>query len=404
MNTFTYTAKNSDGVLVSGDIQAEQRDTAVTTLKNKGYYLVGLEKEPPLSQLLRNGVGLFNPVSVKEKAIFTQQLATLLRAGMQLSLALKTLSSQTENKHLASVVQQLHGDIEESNSLSEAMSKHPRVFSAVYTAIVKAAEESGALAQTLSALSKELKTQSAVRARIRGAMVYPIFLLVSSAVVVGVLMTFVVPKFIALFINTNQALPLPTKILQHATTFIRSSWWLILIILSGVSALTAVALREKRFRLSVHHCLLRLPLLGDLCRKMQLARFARTLGSLLHGGVRIITAMKTTQGTTSNLAFAQATAQIEDDLLKGSTLAKAMAEQSYFSELAANMVAVGEDAGMLPEMLLELADMYDQECESAIDTATTLLGPLMIIFLGGIVGFVVVAILLPIFRMNALVS
>jgi len=404
MNTFIYTAKNDDGILVSGDIQADRSDIAVTTLKNKGYYLISLEEEAKLSHFLRSGTGLFKPVSVKEKAIFTQQLATLLRAGMQLSLALKTLGDQTENAYLASVVRQLHSDIEESSSLSEAMRKHPRAFSAVYAAIVEAAEESGSLADTLSVLSKQLKTQSAVRARIRGAMVYPIFLLFSSAIVVGVLMTFVIPKFIELFVNTNQELPLPTKILQSTTVFVKSSWWLILIVLSGISGLTMIALRERRFRLSVHHIMLKLPLVGNLIRKIQLARFSRTLGSLLRGGVRIITAMKTTRGTTANLAFAQATSTIEDDLLKGSSLAESMANQGHFSILAANMVAVGEDTGMLPEMLLELADMYDQECESAIDSITTLLGPLMIVFLGGIVGFVVVAILLPIFRMNAMIG
>jgi len=323
---------------------------------------------------------------------------------MQLSLALKTLSRQTENKHLADVIQQLHGDIEESDSLSDAMRKHPHVFSTVYTAIVEAAEQSGALSETLSVLSKQLKTQNAIQIRIRSAMVYPLFLLFSSTIVVGVLMTFVVPKFIELFINSNQALPLPTQILSAVTSFIRTSWWLILICLAGICAFFVAALREERFRLSFDHFSLKTPLVGKLNQRIQLARFTRTLGSLLHGGVRIMTAIKTTRGTTTNLAFSQAISNIEDALLKGSALATSVGQQQYFSEITANMIAVGEDTGMLPEMLMEVADMYDQECESAINNITTLLGPLMIFVLGGLVGFIVIAILLPIFETSSMIG
>ncbi len=404
MQTFVYKAKNSDGIPISGDIQADRRERVIQTLKSRGYYLISVDRETQLTHFLNSSRRLGSSVRLLDKAIFTHQLGTLLRAGLQLSLALKTLSKQTQNKHLAGIITQLHRDIEESSSLSGAMRKHPHVFSTVYTAIIAAAEQSGSLAETLSVMSQQLKTQHALRTRIRGAMVYPLFLLVASAIIVGVLMTFVVPKFIELFVNSNQQLPLPTKILSEVTNFIRTSWWFVLLCLTGLAGFIMVALREVRIRLFLDHVLLRLPLLGQLNQKMLMARFSRTLGSLLQGGVRILEAVKTTRGTTTNLAFSQVVFNIEDALLKGASLAKSACHEPYFSEIATNMIAVGEDTGMLPEMLIEIADMYDQDCEASIGNMTTLLGPLMIFFLGGLVGFIVIAILLPIFETSSMIG
>jgi type IV pilus assembly protein PilC len=404
MLTYTFKAKNNEGVLVSGDMAADRRETVVNTLKQKGYYLLSVERQNKLSAVLSSNEGIRGRVSVRDRAIFTHQLATLLRAGMQISIALSTLSKQTENKYLASVIHQLRTDIVQSSSLSQAMEKHPRVFSKVYTAIVEAAEESGSLSETLSVLSRQLKAQAAVKAQIRGALVYPVFLLVVSAGVVCVLTTFVIPKFIELFVNVNQKLPLPTQILVSVTDFVKGFWWVLVLALVGIICLSLAALRAEHIRLYLDGLLLKLPVFGTLNSKLQLARFARTLGSLLNGGVGIISAVKTTQGTTTNHAFAREIENIEEAILKGSTLAKAVSEQNYFSEIAANMIAIGEDTGSLPEMLLEVAQMYDQECESAIGSMTNLLGPAMIVVLGLVIGFVVMAILLPIFETSTIVG
>jgi type II secretory pathway component PulF len=313
------------------------------------------------------------------------------------------LSRQTDNKYLASVIGQVQSDVEQASSLSQAMARHPRVFSQVYTAIVEAAEESGNLAETLSLLSRQLKARASVAARVRGALLYPVFLLVVSGAVVVVLTMFVIPKFIELFVTVNQQLPLPTKILVGVTNTVREFWWVLIVAAAGLVCLGLAAAREARMRLFVDRLLLELPVIGNLNRKLQLGRFARTLGSLLSGGVRITAAVRTTKGTTTNRAFAREIGNIEEAILRGSSLAKVVGEQQYFSEIAANMIAVGEDTGMLPEMLLEVADMYDQECESAISSMTNLLGPAMIVILGAIIGFVVMAILLPIFETSTMV-
>jgi len=404
MLTFHYKAKNIQGTTLTGQLQASNRQTVVAALKQKGYYLLSVRAQSQISAMLGRSSGLGNRVSTKEKAIFTHQLATLIKAGMKLTTALRTLGKQTENKHLTSVITQLYSDIEQSSSLSDAMSKHPRVFPKVYTAIIEAAEQSGSLAETLSVLANQLKSQASVRARIRGAMIYPVFLLFVSVLVVGVLMTFVIPTFIELFISANQSLPLPTKILIVVTNSLRNFWWLVPLLIAGIIGFLMTTLKNRRFKLMFDSTLLRAPVVGVLNRKLQLARFARTLGSLLNGGVRIISAVNTTKGTTANTAFAKEIECIEEGILKGFTLAKTISQQKHFSELTANMIAVGEDTGTLPEMLLEIADMYDEESESAISSMTTLLGPLMIVVLGLIIGFVVLAILMPIFETSTMIG
>jgi len=404
MLNYIYKAKNTDGALLTGQMLADRRQSVITALKQKGYYLLSVEHQGKISALLNSNTPLTSHISVKQKAVFTHQLATLLRAGMKLTTALKTLSKQTENKHLSAVITQLYNDIEQSSSLSEAMSRHPRVFSKVYTAIVEAAEKSGALAETLSVLSSQLKSQASVNARIKSALIYPVFLLVVSALVVGVLMTFVIPKFIELFINANQALPMPTKILIGVTNSLRNFWWIVLMLPAGAVCFIMAALKNVNFKMAFDSALLKVPLFGTLNRKLHLARFARTLGSLLNGGVRILSAVDTTKGTTTNSAFAKEIDNIEQDITKGITLTETMSKQQYFTEITVNMVAVGENTGTLPEMLLEIAEMYDQESESAISSMTTLIGPLMILILGLIIGFVVLAILMPIFETSAMVG
>lgn len=404
MLTYSYKAKNINGNELSGQIQGKNRADVITALKQKGLFLLTVEPQSKFSAIFASGGQVGGRVSIKEKAIFTHQLATLLKAGMRLTVALETLSKQTTNKHLKAVASQIHDDIENSSPLSEAMAKHPKIFSSVYTAIIGAAEQSGALSETLAILSVQLKSQASVTSRVKSALVYPIFLLVVCTLVVGVLMTFVIPKFMELFVNANQKLPMPTKILLGITEAMKGSWWIGLLFVAILGCTILTAMRNKQFKIYFDSMLLTLPLVGTLNKKLQLARFSRTLGSLLNGGVQILTSLQTTKGTTNNIAFANDVSGIEQKIVQGLTLAESMASQKYFSEIASSMVAVGEETGALPEMLLELADMYDNESESAIGSITTLLGPLMIVVLGLIIGFVVLAILMPIFETSTMIS
>ena len=404
MITFNFKAKTSQGKTIAGAIESDNRGSAVKALKQKNYYLISLNRQNALSGMLSSNFSFAKHVSVKEKAIFTHQLATMLKAGLQMTSALESLSKQTRNKQLTTVISQIHSDIEQSDCLSLAMSKHPRIFSKVYTSIIEAAEKSGSLPQTLTILSNQLKNQSSVNSRIKSAIAYPVFLSAASVMVIGVLMTFVIPKFIVLFVNANQKLPLPTKILVMATNAFKEFWPALIIIMTSGICFILVLFKNKRVRAFFDSCLLKLPVIGPFNRKIQLARFTRTLGSLLAGGVRITNAIKTTASTGGNIAFAAQIANIERAITKGSTLAKAIREQNFFSEVAANMISVGEDTSTLPEMLNEIAQMHDEESEAAVNSLTSLLGPAMIVVLGLIIAFVVMAILMPIFETSTMVG
>ena len=404
MQNYQYKVKNTSGNLLSGNLQAASRESAINTLKQKGYFLIQVHKQDRLSGVLNQSSSFTGRINTKDKAIFTHQLASLLKAGMQITLALKTLTTQTENKHLSSIIAQLRDDIEQSSSLSEAMSKHPRVFPKVYTAIINAAEHSGSLAETLAILASQLKSESSIKTRIRGAMIYPIFLLFVSCIVVGILMTFVIPKFIKLFITAEQNLPLATEILIVSINLFKNNWWFISLLLMALASILLVIMKNPSSKKMFDAFLLRMPLLGKLNRTLQLARFTRTFGSLLNGGVLIISAIQITKGTSNNSAFSNEIDNIQESVTQGQTLAKAIRNQQYFNEVTANMVAVGEETGNLPEMLLDLADIYDQESESLINGLTTLLGPMMIVALGAIIGFVVIAILMPIFETSTIIG
>jgi len=337
--------------------------------------------------------------------LFTRQLVALLKAGMLLSTALKTLAHQTKNKKVSAIIEQLHDDIEGSLSLSEAMAKHPRAFPSVYAAVVSAAEESGTLVETLTTISKHLRAQASVMSRIRSALTYPVFLLILGGGVVGALVSFVIPKFVSLFINANQELPLITRLLINTVESAKQWWWTLLLIPLALVIIFIILLQQAHFRRSVDSLLLKLPLLGALNLKLQMARFARTLGSLLHGGVRIISALEIVSQTTANKIISQEINNIAEGIAKGSTLAKAIDNQEHFSsEILTSMISVGEESGELPEMLFEVADIYAEESESIITTLTNLLGPVMIIFLGILIGFVVLAILLPIFETSTIIT
>ena len=404
MLNFIFKARNDQGVMISGSITSDSRDSVANILMQKGYFLLTINKQNETAAFISRILALPQRVTIRDKAVFTQQLATLLKAAMRLSTALKTLAKQTPNRHLANVIQQLHNDIEHSNSLSQAMAAHPGIFSDVYLAIVEAAEQSGTLPESLTEISQRLKATAKLDSQIRAALAYPIFLLVISIAIVAALSVFVVPKFIRLFVNTNQQLPIPTKILVTITNYTQQLWPLMLAVAVTAVIVAITALKDKKVRFAVDALLLKTPAIGKLIQKRQIARFARTLGSLLKGGVRIIEALTTAKKAASNRAFNDQITNLLQAVTKGNSIANTMNDLSSFDEMTTSMVAVGEDSGMLPEMLIEIADIYDQQSKDAITAMTSMIGPAMIVLLGLIIGFVVMAILLPIFQTSTMLT
>jgi type II secretory pathway component PulF len=401
MPTFSYKARRGVKESVSGTVEAFDRNKAISLLKQKGYFLLSLEQASS-SDLGNLGERLLHRASKQEVAVCVSQLASLLKAGLPLALALKSLQEQAGGTVLARILEQLRADVSEGTPLHEAMNKFPRTFPHSATAAVRAGEEGGILAEVLGRLAGQMKVEIEVRGRIRGALAYPIFLLLLGALTVSVLLVFVIPRFTALFATMGEQLPLPTQILLGFSGFMDRYWVLVLLASIGTVFTAVAAGRQEPVRQWLDVWILKVPLVGSIVSRSETARTARTLAELLNSGVPILTGLKITQDVLKNRCFRKDLERLRDEVGRGTQVATAMARLSTFGPLIVNMTSVGEQSGQLPELLLEVADIYEKECERAIQTFTTILGPSLIVVLGGIVAFVITAILLPVFQASTM--
>lgn len=401
MPSFTYTGRRGVDETLTGAVTAANRAEAAARLKRMGLFLLSLEEaregdNADFSQKLRRRV------SKQDLAVLISQLGSLLKAGLPLATALKSLQEQMAGASLAAVLEQIGLDIAEGTTLCEAMSKFPRLFPQVLTAAVRAGEEGGMLAEVLIRLAVQLKAEVEVQGRIRGALAYPVFLCVVGALTLVVLLTFVIPRFTMLFATMGGDLPLPTQILLAFSGFM-DRYWPVTLIALGVAVIAAILTwKQEAVRVVLDRYVLKAPLIGSIISRSEIARFARTLSELLNSGVPILTSLKIAQGVMKNRCFFTDMDVLRDQVSKGTAVATTMRELPTFSPLVVNMVAVGEQSGQLPELLMEVAEIYEKECERAIQAFTTILGPSLIVVLGGIIAFVITAILLPVFQASTM--
>ena len=401
MENYLYTARTIQGAIFSGDIQAHNRLAAINALKQRGYFLLTVQKTS-LSHQILNLRNARKAVTKADLSVFARQLATMLKASVKLDQAILTLSRQYAGNTLGKVLTQIHENIAESSSFSQAIAKHPKIFDQVFLGVITASEQTGQLAQGLDTLATQLKRQSETTKKIWSAMTYPIFLLILSFAVVTLLMSFVVPRFISLFTQADEQLPLCTQILVNITEALKTSWMFILIAVT-LAAITVFKLtKNQTFKLWLDSKILNCPIIGNLILTAQQAAFAQSMGSLLTGAVRIAQALDCAAATVKNSALQKEILSVKQQIIKGKSLAESLREKGLFSEMVANMAEVGEQTGQLARMMLEIGDIYEKKSHSDIESATTLLAPAMIVFIGIIIGFVVMAILLPIFQTSSL--
>ena len=404
MPIFAYRAKRTPEVVDTGAIQADSRGVAVERLHAMGYSLLSLQEGgegSPLSmQLSWRGL---QRIRVNDLAMFWRQLASLLEAGLPLVKALETVEEQSENRKLAFVVSEVRRSVENAASLSQALSRFPRAFGPLYVSVVATGEATGTLAQVCERLAARVEKEQDLRSKVTSALVYPAFLCIVGTIVVTVLVMFVIPKFAILFESMGQELPLPTRILMGVSGFVHSYWWL-----AGSAALVVVAAayqftRQAAGRAALDSLKLHLPVLGGVIRKIEMAKFAHTLGTLCANGVHVLPALEITARTASNRVIAREVESAREKVEKGSRVEAALREGRHFPPALVNMVAVGEDSASLAEMLGRVAQVYERESDRVVATLTRLLESLLILFLGAVTGLIVAAILLPIFRASALV-
>ena len=407
MPVYEYTALDGSGKNVSGIIDADSPVAARQRLRGKGVFPVEVKETTSKPKDLRPGSvsvsALLKRVKPGEVSIATRQLATLLGAGVPLVASLEGLVSQITNPVLKKMMAEIKESVNEGNSLAYALADYPRVFSGVYVNMVRAGEASGSLDVVLDRLADLGEHQHALRNRFRAALTYPVFMFFIGTVVLFFLITFVIPKITPVFEETHQTLPVPTVLLIGASDFLKSFWWVILIAAAMGAIVLGQLKKTPKGQYVWDEAKLRMPVFGPINRKIALARFARTLGSLLQGGVPLISALQIVRNVVNNVLIADVIDGAVEEIQAGKDLASPLGQSRWFPSIVIQMIAVGEQSGELESMLGKVADTYEREVAAQIMAMTSLLEPVMILIMGLIVLFIVVSILLPIFEMNQMI-
>jgi type II secretory pathway component PulF len=398
MPRYSYTAKISPLKVIQGTIEAESEQDAVNKLGRMGYFPTIIEPEVRLAAKYQ--FFSFRKVSNKDIVILTRQLSTLLDSGVNIMNALDIASSQTGNEYLKAVLLDVAASIKDGKSLSDSLKNHPQLFSNIYSSMIKAGEISGNLHITLKDLADFLEKEEDFRSSVRAALTYPVFVLAVGALTIAVLLGFVIPRLVVMFEDMGQALPLPTRILISISSAFHHYWWLIL------SGLAISVFFLKRMFLSPQGRILRdkiktrLFVIGPLILKAEVGHLMRALSLLSSGGVNIIVSLDTAASLINNQILKQEVQKFKERISEGSSLSKCLKEAKFFEPFAVNIIRVGEEAGNLGKSFLRIADDYEKEVDRSLKVLTRLLEPVIILIIGLIVGFIVLAMLLPIFEIN----
>lgn len=404
MPVYEYKGIDAKGKNITGIIDAESEKAGRLKLRRSGVYttsiyLEGTKRGLSFSTSLRQ-FSLFQRVKTVDLAHMTRQLATLLAANIPLVDALAALQDQLENLILKKAVSQIKDKVVEGGRLADAMRAFPNIFGNLYISMVKAGEASGALEQVLLRLADFTEYQAVLKSKITSALFYPIIMATLGVGLVTYLLLSAVPKIITIFEDAEMILPLPTRILISVSGFLQSYWWLLLIIVFISVWFIRRYIRTPAGRLRVDRLSLKMPVFGALFRKVAISRFSRTLGTLLRSGVQLLEALEIVKNVVNNRLLAQAIDETKVSVKEGESLADPLKKSGEFPPMMIHMIAIGEKTGVLEGMLEKVGDNYDQEVDATVGRLTTILEPLMIIMMGGVVAFIVLSILLPILKMS----
>ncbi|HEX7371802.1 MAG TPA: type II secretion system inner membrane protein GspF [Thermodesulfobacteriota bacterium] len=403
MPIFDYEALNGSGKAVRGIIDAESARTARTKLKGQGVYPTEIREESAALAQPGPALRLFSRVKAKDLAQIFRQMATLMEAGIPLVSSLSALIDQSGHPYLRTTLTQIRERVREGSSLADALTAHPRIFSGLFIGLVKAGEVSGTLALTLSRWADFSEHQVALRQRIRAALTYPAFMFVIGLGVLFFLLTFVVPTVTKIFSDLGQSLPWPTLILIAVSDFLNRFWWAVGAVLILLIFWLRKYLRSESGGLLWDRLKLRLPLVRDLHRRLAVSRWARTLATLLGGGLPLLQALEFSQDVAGNRLLSRALGEARERIREGEEMAPSLKASGLFPSVVLEMVAVGEKSGVLARMLEKVASSLENEAESDLRGLIALVEPLMILVMGVGVGFVALAVLLPILEMSQMI-
>jgi type IV pilus assembly protein PilC len=403
--TFAYKVRDKDGRLLQGALEADSAALVANKLRSMGYVPVAIDQTG--SSKIDRAIkipGITDRIKGRDVAVFSRQFATMINSGLSLLRALNILVQQTESEVLAGILDQVRSDVEKGSSLSQAIGRHPKAFNRLYVAMVKAGETGGALDSTLLQLSDIIEKQVELKRKIKSAMTYPVAVLGLVLLIVTAMLIFVVPTFQHLYKSLGGTLPLPTRVLLMVSKVATTYAPFIVAFDVGAVVLMRRWVRSDSGRARWDTIKLRVPVFGKLVHKTAMTRFARTLAVLLRTGVPILESLEITSETVNNTVVAHAVKDVQKAVKQGESIHEPLATHAIFPPMVTQMLAVGEETGMVDVMLEKVADFYDQEIEATVDALTSLLEPLLIVVLGGAVGGMVVALYMPMFQIINLVK
>ncbi len=401
MPVFTYSARPATGVggIQNGEVDLVSKDDVLAYLHKQKLIPVSVRQKPK-DITLKFGTG----IKTRDIVIFTRQFATMINSGLPLVQALDILAEQTENDSLRKVIQDVLYDVESGHTLADAMGKHPKIFTDLFVNMVAAGEAGGILDTILLRLATFLEKNDALVRKIKGAMIYPAVISFVAVAAVAILLYFVIPTFQVMFDSAGVPLPLPTRFVIWMSVMLQEYWWAMLIGIAGVILGIRHMYGTNPGRLALDRMLLNVPILGDLQRKAAVARFTRTLGTLVSSGVSILEGLEITAKTAGNRVIHDAVMESRASIAGGETIAGPLKASGVFPPMVVQMINVGEQTGGLDEMLSKIADFYDEEVDAAVEALLSAMEPIMIVVLGVVVGGMIVAMYLPIFDMISAVG
>ena len=401
MPVYKYKAIDETGRTVQGIVDAESPKGATDKLKRQGVFLSSLNE---VKEGKSRGFFLFGGVKIAELAITTRQFSTLISAGLPLEASLTALSEQTEDARLGQILTQVKDRVSEGSSLASALGEHRKVFSDLYINIVRAGEASGTLDIVLLRLADFLEKQAALTSKVKSALIYPIFMFCIGGGVLFFTMTYVIPRIAKIFEDSQKALPVMTVILIKVSGFFSNNILLLLILLPILFFVAYRFNKTDRGRMFFDRVSLKLPVFGKINSMVVISRFTRTLGTLLASGIPLLDALKIGEAVLDNRVYSKTLEEVRSNVREGTSLAKPLKDSGVFPPLVTRMIAVGEQTGEMEEMLTKVADIYDQQVETMVSTLTSLLEPVMILIIGAVMGFIVFAVLLPIFNLTSTIG
>src|SRR5215471_2044608 len=401
MAAFTYSAVNAQGLVLKGELHAPDLAAAKEQLRSRGLLPQRLSEAKGAA----TGAGKrFKKVSAKSLQVFSRQFATLIEAGVSIVSALAILEEQTEDKVLIPVIAEVRSDVESGSILSKALARHPRVFNRLFIAMIEAGEASGTLDKVLDRVAVQIEKEAAIKRRVKGAMVYPIVVLVFALLVLTGLLLFIVPVFVNVFKQLNGQLPTLTQQVVNASNLLRNDWFIIFPALGLAVWGLLKAKKTERGRQIWDRFKLRIPMkIGDVVLKVTMARFSRTLATLIGSGVDIVRSLEITGATAGNWVVEEGVAEVRAKVHEGVPIAQPLLENPVFPPMVSQMIRIGEETGELEKMLGKVADFYEDEVDASISALTSIIEPIMMIGVGAMVGVIVISMYLPMFKMLQLV-